>query len=76
MAGRALLLGASEYGEGFANLPASRNDIKLVEEVLRSRRFNVDIAADEIVGTVSNLDDAIIEFCKEARDEINITNTM
>lgn len=72
MPGRALLIGACDYGEGFVSLPAARRDVQLMKRTLEARGFEVQVASEEVVGNASNLDSAINAFCAQVHGEVGI----
>jgi len=73
MVGRALLIGASQYGEGFTELPAAEQDVLLMQRTLTARGFAVEVAPAETVRNASFLDRAISEFCDTVRgDDLGI----
>lgn len=72
MSGRALLIGASDYGEGFASLPAVKQDIQLMKRELENRGYSVQISSDETVSNATSLDREISSFCESMTEGVNI----
>lgn len=72
MVGRALLIGASRYGEGFIDLPAAEHDVRLMQRTLESRGFVVDVVGPEIVCNASLLEGAMSAFCQSVRDGVGL----
>jgi hypothetical protein len=60
---KAFLIGIEDYGEGFALLPAVREDLKLVRGALEAAGFETAICAGEVMANASNLDAAMRTFC-------------
>jgi hypothetical protein len=73
MSGRALLIGASRYGQktGFIDLPASR-DIELMGETLVKRNFSIEVADEETTSNASKLEQKIATFCANGDTEVSI----
>jgi len=70
---KALLIGADDYGEGFAPLPAVRHDVELMRAALEASGYEVEICRDEIVSNAGRLDEAMRGFCKSGgKDDIRI----
>jgi hypothetical protein len=72
MPGRALLIGASDYGDGFVSLPAAQQDVELMRRALESRGYSVQIAPHATVGNAADLDRAIRAFCRGTSDGVGI----
>jgi hypothetical protein len=72
MSGRALLIGASEYGDGFVSLPAAQQDVELMRRALEVRKYLVQIAPSATFGNAADLDWAIRAFCRSTSDGVNI----
>ncbi|HEX6100386.1 MAG TPA: caspase family protein [Thermoanaerobaculia bacterium] len=66
---RALLIGAAEYGPGFARLPAVREDVRILGAALQARGYEVDILSDEDTRDTVHLDDRIRDFCASGGPE-------
>lgn len=60
---KALLVGAAEYGDGFAPLPAVRNDIPLLAAALGQAGYEVEVCPDELAANAQDLEDLLIRFC-------------
>jgi caspase domain-containing protein len=60
---RALLIGAENYGEGFASLPAVREDVRLLQSALAASGYSVEICPEDVLSNAGALDAAIREFC-------------
>jgi hypothetical protein len=60
---RALLIGAENYGEGFAPLPAVREDIRLMHSALDASGYSIETCPEDILSNAGKLDDAIRLFC-------------
>jgi hypothetical protein len=58
-----LLVGAAEYGDGFAPLPAVRNDIRSLADALAQAGYEVEICSDEVAASAQDLEDRLTEFC-------------
>jgi hypothetical protein len=70
---RALLIGASEYGEGFFPLPAVRTDVAAVSKALLRCGYEIETASPEIVSSPNRLGDAIQHFCDRCGpDDIHV----
>jgi hypothetical protein len=70
---RALLIGAEKYGEGFAPLPAVRNDVTATSHALKNCGYDIDLVPPEIVGSPDSLGDAIRTFCRRCLpDDIHV----
>ena len=59
---RALLIGVENYGEGFASLPAVREDIKHVRGALKAAGYETEQCSPEILANASSLDANMREF--------------
>jgi hypothetical protein len=68
---RALLIGASRYGNGFIDLPADA-DVALMRQTLLRRNFSVEIADDATTGNATLLDRKIVEFCASSASGVSI----
>ena len=66
---RAFLIGAEEYGDGFASLPAVRQDIQLISSSLKACGYDVEICPPEFLTNASLLDNAIRSFCSDGGSE-------
>jgi len=73
MPGRALLIGASNYGKntGFINLPADR-DVELMRQTLLKRNFTVEVANEPTTQNATLLDQRIAEFCEGSDTGVSI----
>src|SRR5262245_43893153 len=70
---KALLIGADQYGEGFAALPAVRHDVEVVDRALRATGYETEICSDQVVANAIALDAAIRTFCRSAGpDDIRV----
>ena len=70
---RALLIGAENYGEGFAPLPAVREDIRLMQSALDASGYSIKICPAEILSNAGKLDEAMRDFCAAGGpDDIHI----
>lgn len=70
---KALLVGAAEYGDGFASLPAVRNDVSLLATALATAGYEVEICTDEVVASAQALEDRLTDFCTSgAADDIRL----
>ena len=70
---RALLIGASDYGEGFAPLPAVTTDLDLVKQTLRSCGYDVAEVPPALTHSATEMIDAIEKFCAKCqRDDVHI----
>lgn len=72
MPGRALLIGASNYGKGFEKLPAAERDVEVMKGALEARDFKVEIVGQDVVGNASSLFLAIKTFCQSVVDGVGI----
>ncbi|HYV49819.1 MAG TPA: caspase family protein [Myxococcaceae bacterium] len=63
---KALLIGAEEYGAGFPPLPAVKQDIKLMDQALRLRGFEVQPVEKAVASNASNLEQTIRKFVEDA----------
>ncbi|MEO5823565.1 MAG: caspase family protein [Vicinamibacteraceae bacterium] len=61
---KALLIGAAEYGEGFARLPAVRNDVRTLAEALAAAGYETEVCSDDVVSNAGQLDSAMRSFCR------------
>jgi hypothetical protein len=61
---KALLIGATDYGDGFDKLPAVQQDLALMRDALESCQYEVEIAPDALVSNGSQLDKHVRDFCK------------
>jgi hypothetical protein len=61
---KALLIGATDYGEGFAPLPAVQQDLALMRDALESCNYEVEIAPTNLATNGSQLDKHVRAFCK------------
>jgi hypothetical protein len=57
------LIGVEDYGEGFAPLPAVREDIKHVGEALEAAGYETELCPLEILANASKLDANMRAFC-------------
>jgi hypothetical protein len=73
MSGRALLIGASRYGEktGFIDLPADR-DVDLMRQTLLKRNFSIEVADEATTRNATLLDQKIAEFCASGDEGASI----
>jgi hypothetical protein len=62
---KALLIGAENYGEGFAPLPAVQHDIELMQGALVAAGYQVTICPEQILGDATKLDAEMRHFCTE-----------
>jgi len=70
---RALLIGASEYGEGFFPLPAVRTDVAAVSKALLRCGYEIETASPESVSSPNRLGDIIQNFCDRCGpDDIHV----
>ena len=70
---RALLIGASEYGEGFQPLRAVATDLDLVNRALHGRGYEVTVLSQDATQSATGLINAIEEFgAKCERDEVHV----
>ena len=60
---RALLIGADQYGEGFAQLPSVRKDVATVSKALERCGYEIKIASSDVVRSPNLLGDLIQDFC-------------
>ena len=60
---RALLIGIEDYGDGFAPLPAVREDIKHLCGALQAVGYETELCRLEVLANASQLDAKIREFC-------------
>lgn len=60
---KALLIGVEHYGEGFAPLPAVRQDIHMLGDALRATGYEVEICPEEDLSNPTQLDARIRAFC-------------
>lgn len=66
---RALLVGASAYGEGFHDLNAVVRDLVVVEDALKARHFEVQIVEPNVSANATILDQCIRDFCRNGNSE-------
>lgn len=66
---RALLIGAEDYGEGFAPLPAVREDIKHIRGALEAAGYETELCTEEILKNATKLDENIRNFCANGGPE-------
>jgi hypothetical protein len=66
---KAFLIGVEEYGEGFALLPAVREDVKLVGSALEAAGFETVLCSPEVLANASKLDAAMREFCASGESD-------
>ncbi len=59
----ALLIGVEDYGEGFAPLPAVREDIKSVCTALEAAGYETELCPQELLANASKLDAKMRAFC-------------
>jgi hypothetical protein len=69
IARRALLIGAEDYGEGFASLPAVQQDIRLLRRALEAAGYKVEVCAGDVITNAGKLDEAIRGFCSAGGPE-------
>jgi Caspase domain len=69
---KALLIGADQYGEGFAALPAVRRDVELADRALQATGYETEICPELVVANATQLDSTIREFCRSERSDIRI----
>src|SRR5262245_30108301 len=70
---KALLIGADQYGEGFAPLPAVRHDVELVDRALRATGYETQIFPEQVIASAMALDSTIRGFCRSAGpDDIRV----
>lgn len=70
---RALLIGASTYGDGFAPLPAVATDLDVVERALSRCGYEISRIADAATRSATELINAIEAFCARCqRDDVHI----
>ena len=60
---KALLIGAENYGEGFAPLPGVQKDIQLMHSALDACGYEVKICPQAVLNNASQLDELMREFC-------------
>jgi hypothetical protein len=60
---RALLIGAEDYGEGFAALPAVQQDIQLLRNALEASGYEVELCPRHVLTNAGQLDEAMRAFC-------------
>ena len=61
---KALLIGVENYGEGFAPLPAVREDIKLIGGALEAVGYEAALCPPEVLANASKLDANMRAFCE------------
>jgi Caspase domain len=67
------LIGAADYSEGFARLPAVRNDIQMVASALASAGYEIEVCSDDVTSNAVLLDDALGNFCRSGgTDDIRL----
>jgi hypothetical protein len=66
---RALLIGAESYGEGFAPLPAVREDVELLRSALQAAGYETEICPPQVMTNATQLDASIRDFCRSGGDE-------
>jgi hypothetical protein len=70
---RALIIGASEYGEGFAPLPAVATDLELVDRALSACGYEVAALPRSATESATTLINAIETFCARCqRDDVHV----
>jgi hypothetical protein len=70
---RALLIGATNYGAGFAPLPAVATDLGLVDRALQARGYEVTVLSQGATESATELINAIEEFCAKCeRDNVHV----
>jgi hypothetical protein len=70
---RALLIGASQYGNGFAPLPAVATDLQLVEGALSRCGYEVTRLSEAITRSATELINSIEAFCNRCqRDDVHV----
>jgi uncharacterized caspase-like protein len=60
---KALLIGAEQYGEGFPDLPAVQQDVKLMASALTACGYAVEYCEPDHVSDAGKLDARIRDFC-------------
>jgi hypothetical protein len=60
---KALLIGVEDYGEGFAPLPAVREDIKHIGTALKAVGYETEQCLPEVLANASKLDADMRTFC-------------
>ena len=66
---RALLIGAEDYGEGFARLPAVQQDIRLLRSALEASGYKVELCPRDVIANAGMLDDTMRTFCSTGGPE-------
>ena len=61
---RALLIGAEDYGQGFAPLPAVRKDVELLHSALEAAGYEVAECPRDVLTNAGKLDEDIRKFCR------------
>jgi tetratricopeptide (TPR) repeat protein len=70
---RALLIGASVYGKGFASLPAVTSDVDLIDHALGSCGYDVTRVPESTTQSATELLNTIETFCARCqRDDVHI----
>jgi hypothetical protein len=70
---RALLIGASVYGKGFASLPAVTSDLDLIDHALGRCGYDVTRVPDSTAHSATELLNTIETFCARCqRDDVHI----
>ena len=70
---RALLIGAAQYGDGFAPLPAVATDLEIVDRALTYCGYQVRLLPEAMVRSTTELINAIETFCDQCqRDDIHV----
>jgi hypothetical protein len=62
---KALLIAAEEYGEGFARLPAVREDLRLLSTALEACGYEIETCPDDVTRDAIELDDTIRDFAAD-----------
>jgi hypothetical protein len=63
---KALLIAVEEYGDGFAPLPAVKEDLRQIGSALQAAGFDTESCPSESLANASKLDAAIRSFCGSA----------
>ncbi len=70
---KALLIGAAQYGDGFAALPYVSNDLERLQGALQAAGYETQTCPEEVVSNATQLDTQIRDFCRSAgADDIRL----
>jgi hypothetical protein len=66
---KALLIGIEEYGDGFAPLPAVREDLRCLGEALKNAGYEIELCPAEVLANASSLGKRIRAFCESGGED-------